>query len=188
MTYTERFDRALLLASEVHRHQKRKGTSIPYVTHVMAVAALVGIHGGDEDQVIAGLLHDAIEDGIQDFPDIRERIQTAFGQRVLNIVEACTDADTHPKPPWKERKLAYLDHLKNAPDIGNLLVSLSDKVHNAQSIVNDLQSVGPEVWQRFSAPQHDSIWYYRSLAQIFEQRIPSTLTNEFSRLVSILEK
>ncbi len=186
MTYTERFDRALLLASEVHRHQKRKGTEIPYITHVLAVAALVGNHGGDEDQVIGGLLHDAIEDGIKDFPDIRERIRGSFGERVLAIVEACTDADTDPKPPWKERKLAYLAHLRTDPDTGHLLVSLSDKVHNAGAIVMDLSVVGDELWQRFNVPKEETLWYYGNLVEIFEERVPSVLTKELARLVRLM--
>lgn len=184
MSYTERFDRGLLLASEVHRKHLRKGTSIPYVTHVLAVASLVGVHGGDEDQVIAALLHDAIEDGIKDFPDIRERIDSEFGERVLRIVNACTDADTDPKPPWRERKEAYLDHLKNDPDSGHLLVSLSDKVHNAQSIVMDLRVVGDKLWERFNSPREQTLWYYQSLNEVFQDRTPSPLADELSRLVA----
>jgi len=187
MSYTDRFDRAFLLAHEVHRGQKRKQTPIPYITHLMAVASLVGTHGGDEDQVIAALLHDAVEDGITDFPDIRERIHNGFGQRVLDIVNACTDADTHPKPPWQERKQAYIDHLREAPDGGQLLVSLSDKVHNAQSIVMDLELVGEVVWTRFKASREESLWYYQNLAEIFQARIPSPLSNELSRLVVCME-
>ncbi len=187
MSYTDRFDRAFLLAHRVHRDQKRKQTPIPYITHLMSVASLVGTHGGDEDQVIAGLLHDAIEDGIGDFPDIQDQIRDEFGERVLRIVQACTDAYTDPKPAWRGRKEAYLAHLKHDEDSGHLLVSLSDKVHNAHSIVMDLEVVGDVLWTRFNVGREESIWYYQNLAEIFQERMPSPLTNEFVRLVAAME-
>src|SRR5690606_29786959 len=118
------------LAMELHHWQTRKGTDIPYVTHLWAVAALVGEYGGDEEQVIAALLHDAIEDqgDKMTFEQIRER----FGKTVVDIVRGCTDAETIPKPPWKIRKQHYLAHLTTgSPHVK--LVSAADKLHNARA-------------------------------------------------------
>ncbi len=184
MPYTTRFDDALVFASDLHRHQTRKGTDIPYVTHLLAVAALVGTHGGTEDQVIGGLLHDAIEDCIAHVPDVRARIDERFGPDVLAIVEACTDADTDPKPPWRARKEAYLAHLRQANrDAPFLLVSLADKVHNARSIVADLRTVGDALWDRFNAGRDGSLWYYASLAETFGTRHPGPRADELADLV-----
>jgi (p)ppGpp synthase/HD superfamily hydrolase len=128
---TTRFDDAFRYAHALHQHQLRKGTTIPYITHLMAVAALVVEHGGDEDQAIAGLLHDAAEDqgGAATLAQIRAR----FGDAVADIVADCTDAWTEPKPPWRARKEAYLRELPSKPP-ASLLVSLADKTHNAEAI------------------------------------------------------
>lgn len=153
---TDRFDRALLYATHVHGGQVRKGTSTPYIAHLMAVAATVLEYGGDEDLAIAALLHDSVEDqgGKARLEDVRNR----FGERVARIVEACSDslADTaggERKAHWQERKEAYLAHLRAAgEDI--LRVSLADKVHNARAILRDLRKpdIGEEIWARFSQP------------------------------------
>ncbi|MGA8689517.1 MAG: HD domain-containing protein [Methyloceanibacter sp.] len=154
---TDRFDRALIYATHVHGGQIRKGTSTPYIAHLLAVAATVLEYGGDEDIAIAALLHDSVEDqgGKARLEDVRNR----FGQRVARIVEACSDslADTgrgERKAHWQERKEAYLAHLREA-DEDILRVSLADKVHNARAILRDLRKsdVGDKVWARFSQPQ-----------------------------------
>jgi (p)ppGpp synthase/HD superfamily hydrolase len=154
---TERFDRALLYATHVHGGQTRKGTSTPYVAHLLAVAATVLEYGGTEDQAIAALLHDAVEDqgGQARLSDIRNR----FGDRVADIVCACSDsvldsAAGERKQDWCTRKTRYIDHLK-AMDQDTLLVSLSDKVHNSRSILRDLRKpeIGPAVFARFSNPR-----------------------------------
>lgn len=182
--YSERFDEALRCASRWHRAQTRKGKKTPYINHLMAVAALVGSNGGSEDQVIGALLHDAIEDCVGEIPDIASQIGERFGADVLHIVEGCTDAYEDPKPPWQPRKEAYLAHLRELPDDSPiLLVSLADKVHNAASIVRDLQQLGAALWGRFSASKEQSIWYYRSLAEIFEAKMPGYLSGELGRLV-----
>ena len=182
--YSERFDEALRCASRWHRAQTRKGKKTPYINHLMAVAALVGSNGGSEDQVIGALLHDAIEDCVGEIPDIAAQILERFGPEVLHIVEGCTDAYEDPKPPWQPRKEAYLAHLRELPDDSPiLLVSLADKVHNAASIVRDLQQLGDALWERFSASKEQSIWYYRSLAEIFEAKMPGYLSGELRRLV-----
>ncbi|MFU8803731.1 MAG: HD domain-containing protein [Bradymonadaceae bacterium] len=189
MSYTTRFDDALIYTSAIHRHQKRKATGIPYITHLLAVASLVGVHGGTEDQVIGGLLHDAIEDCIDKVPEIRTQIGSKFGQTVLDIVEACTDADTIPKPPWRERKLVYIKHVQDAdPRAPFLLVSLADKVHNAQSIVQDLRVMKEELWTRFKGKREGSIWYYESLSDAFATQAPGPLADELARLVEEMNR
>lgn len=166
MGSTERFDSALQWASRKHCDQERKGTSIPYVSHLLAVSSLVMEHGGDEDQAIAALLHDAIEDqGVTD-AEIAER----YGQRVAEIVRACTDADTVPKPPWRERKRAYIDHLADAPGDA-LLVSLADKTHNARCIAADVARDGDDYFARFSGGVLGTRWYYRRLFDAFQARV-----------------
>lgn len=181
--YSERLDEALVFAHRLHQHQRRKGADIPYITHLLGVAALVGDHGGDEDQVIGALLHDAIEDQIKVHPNLRERIAALFGPRVLEIVEACTDADTDPKPPWRARKEAYLAHLEAAPDAAPfLIVSAADKLYNARSIVRDHALIGDEIWARFrNGGEAGTRWYYRELARIFSTKsLGSTLADQLS--------
>lgn len=156
-----RFDAACQYASRLHRDQVRKGTTIPYLSHLLAVAAIVLEHGGTEDQAIAALLHDAVEDQPRDGQTETE-IAARFGTDVRRIVLALSDATGHPKPPWRDRKLAYLERLKDEPaDV--LLVSLADKLHNARCILADYYEVGDAIWERFSAGRTDLLWYYREL-------------------------
>jgi (p)ppGpp synthase/HD superfamily hydrolase len=166
---TERISEALALAVQAHEKQVRKGTSIPYVAHPMGVASIALEFGADEDQAIAALLHDVLEDGGPKYgPVIKER----FGERVLAIVDGCTDGlpdATGKKADWGERKRAYLEHLLQASD-DVLIVSGSDKLHNARAIVSDLLEIGPDVFSRFTAGRDGTLWYYRTLAEIFERR------------------
>jgi len=179
---SERFDRAFLLASQLHREQMRKGCGVPYVSHLMSVAALVIEHGGDEDQTIAALLHDAVED--QGGSRTLERIREEFGERVAGIVQECSDSDGDTKPPWEERKLAYVDHIATTSDDA-LLVTLADKLHNVRTILADHALLGDELWQRFTGKRDGTLWYYRSLEKAFEARGGSTaarqLATEYSR-------
>jgi (p)ppGpp synthase/HD superfamily hydrolase len=188
---TDRFDRALLYASHVHGGQVRKGTTTPYVAHLLAVAATVLEYGGDEDLAIAALLHDSVEDqgGKARLNDVRNR----FGERVARIVEGCSDslADTgkgEPKADSKTRKEAYLAHLREA-DEDTLRVSLADKVHNARAILRDLRKsdVGETIWSRFSQPKEQTLWYYRSLAKAFCEQLPGQLSDELREIVEVLE-
>lgn len=183
---TDRFVAAFRYAAELHRTQPRKGTDIPYISHLMAVAATVLEQGGDEDQAVAALLHDAIEDH-PDGGHTRDTIRARFGDRVLTLVEACTDADTHPKPPWRERKERYLAHLVDAPREARLIV-LADKLHNARAILTDHRAVGERVWERFNAPKAATLWYYRALSDAFARLEPGPLTAEFERVVAELEE
>lgn len=166
---TTRFDEALLYARCVHGGQLRKGSSIPYFAHLMGTAAIAIELGATEDQAIAALLHDAVEDqgGKPRLDDIRLR----FGDNVARMVDACSDTDVMPKPPWRSRKEAYLQHLQTA-QVDALLVSLSDKIHNAEAILSDLRGIGDKVWSRFSAGKEEQLWYYGELAKAFEQRLP----------------
>jgi (p)ppGpp synthase/HD superfamily hydrolase len=188
---TDRFDRALLYATHVHGGQVRKETTIPYVAHLLAVSATVLEYGGDEDQAIAALLHDAVEDqgGEPRLHDIRNR----FGERVAGIVRSCSDstADTasgQSKEDWEVRKKRYLRHLRKV-DRDTLLVSLSDKVHNARSILRDLRKkeIGELVWQRFSQPRDRTVWYYGELASTFKEVLPGQLADELGDIVTALK-
>ena len=166
---TERIGRALALAVEAHDGQKRKGTDIPYLAHPMGVASIALDHGADEDQAIAALLHDAVEDGGQHFAAI---IREQFGDRVANIVEGCTDGvpdASGVKEGWLPRKQRYIAHLRQSPD-EVLLVSGSDKLHNARAIVEDLLNIGRSVFDRFTATPEQTIWYYETLSEIFTER------------------
>lgn len=165
---TPRFTEALALAARAHEGQARKGTAIPYIVHPVGVAALVAGHGGDEDQQIAALLHDVLEDGGPDFEPAIAR----FGPRVLGIVQGCTDGVPDAggvKPAWQARKSAYLAHLADA-DADTLLVSGCDKLYNARAIVDDLQAIGPAVFDRFTAGKAGTLWYYGRLSDIFARR------------------
>ena len=171
---TERFDHAVKFAHKVHRSQPRKGTTVPYVSHLLSVAGLVLESGGDEDLAIAGLLHDAVEDA-EDISgeEMSVLIRSEFGDRVADIVDGCSDAKSSPggsKPPWKSRKKAYIKHLSSA-SIDVLRVSIADKVHNARSIATDQDRLGAELWTRFTSTSEESRWYYTSLRDIYKERI-----------------
>ena len=181
----ERFDRALVLASTLHRTQTRKESGTPYVGHLLAVAALAIEHGADEDQAIAALLHDAVED--QGGLPTRDRIRAEFGPRVAELVMALTDAVVVPKPPWRQRKEQYLAHLAHAPD-EVLLISACDKLHNARSIVEDHAVVGPRLWGRFSGGRDGTIWYYQSLVAVFRARGPARLAGLLGELAERMSR
>jgi len=171
---TGRFTEAVGYAAVAHAGQVRKGTDIPYLSHLLSVAALVLEHGGDERQATAGVLHDVVEDcgGVRRLEDVR----AVFGEDVAELVAALSDAvplDGAPKAPWRARKEAYLEHLSALVTAEHpaALVSLCDKLHNARAIVADASDdngPGEKVWDRFSAPAADTAWYYRALAERFE--------------------
>lgn len=179
-----RFDRAFALARTLHAYQLRKGTEVPYVAHLMGVASLVLEDGGDEDEAIAALLHDAVED--QGGRDTLARINDLFGDTVAAIVQACSDTDVVPKPPWRARKESYIEHLGD-PQLpqGTVRVSLADKLHNARAILFD-QRAGHDVFARFSAGKPDQAWYYRTLVQTFARLTDSPMVAELRRVVDEL--
>ena len=180
----DRFERALVYAHRTHAGHKRKGAGTPYVGHLLEVCGLVVAAGGDEDEQIAALLHDAAEDqgGRERLDDIRAR----FGGRVAAIVEACSDTLETPKPPWRDRKEAHIAHLREA-DPSVLLVSLADKVSNVRAILADYRQQGERLWARFN-PDADQRWYYRELADLFLERCPSPLATELDLAVADLER
>ena len=180
---TARFVEALEFALRAHGGQRRKGGDIPYVAHLLGVSSLVLEAGGDEDMAIAGLLHDTIED-----TDVTvEELQAAFGQRVGSILEACSDSHEQPKPPWRQRKERYLAHLRSAETPTEVLVvSRADKLHNARAILFDYRVVGDALWSRFNEGPEQQLWYYRSLVEIFRERLPGPTTEELSRAVDQL--
>lgn len=189
--FHERFEAALTFATRLHACQVRKETDIPYISHLIAVASIVLEHGGDRDEAVAALLHDAIEDqgehhegGVE---KLRDAIRRQFGDRVLEIVEGCTDADTQPKPPWRERKEAYIAHIASAPPSVRL-VSCADKLHNARAILNDLRVVGDSLWNRFTGGKSGSLWYYRALVDAFRSAGSTPLVDELDRVVSDIER
>ncbi len=186
---TERFVDALAYAAELHLDQSRKGSEVPYLGHLLGVCSLVLEEGGNEDQAIAALLHDAGEDrgGEAQLAEIGER----YGENVTAIVRACSDTLLEDKPDWKTRKTEYLDHLERLDDdtrASVLLVSLADKLFNARAILRDHDSVGESVWDRFTAGRDEQLWYYRSLSDKFTRLAPDIrMTGELEEAVKRLE-
>ncbi len=160
MELSNHFLDAFTYASTLHAEQQRKGKDVPYISHLMGVAAIVLEQGGTEDQAIGALLHDAVED--QDVTV--EEIQKQFGDEVAQIVEGCTDAETNPKPEWRERKEKYIAHLSGAgPSVW--LVAAADKLYNARNVLEDYRIVGESLWDRFKGGKDGTLWYYRTLAK-----------------------
>jgi len=183
---TQRFLAAVTLAAEVHGRERRTGTEIPYLAHLLVVTGLVLEDGGDEDQAIAAMLHDAVEDG--GGRPMLDRIAREFGPRVAAIVEGCSDTvDGDPSEPWVERKRRYLGHLPQVADDAVLRVALADKVHNARSIVRDYRQEGHRLWERFTQKTaREQLWYYGGLLEFFQERRPGPLTEDLWRAVGEL--
>jgi (p)ppGpp synthase/HD superfamily hydrolase len=182
---TARFQNALVYAARVHARQFRKGTTRPYIGHLLGVTSIVLTHGGDEDEAIAALLHDAVEDqgGKPRLGEIRRK----FGARVARIVEGCTDSDVEPKPPWLERKKEYLRHLRHA-DASVRLVSAADKIYNARETLNDLRKHRDALWRRFKGGKQGTLWYYREVGKVLRRKGPQELAAEFDRIVRELTR
>ena len=168
---TNRFTDAIDFALIAHCAQVRKGTRIPYLSHLLAVASLVIEHDGDENAAIAAVLHDAPED--QGGRAMVEQIRARFGDEVAAIVEACTDTFEEPKPDWLPRKTKYVEHLVADASLGACLVSAADKLHNARAILHDLRATDDHgaFWKRFSAPPWQSGWYYGRLERALGGRL-----------------
>ena len=183
---TPKFVEAVEYAYEKHETQARKASEVPYLGHLLSVAGLVIENGGTEKQVIAALLHDAAED--QGGEDTLAEIGQKFGADVASIVAECSDTLEPPKPPWRERKEAYIRHLPEASDDA-ILVSLADKLDNARSTLRDLRAQGNTVWRRFSVQDPQlHLWYYRSLLGVFSQRTDSWMVGELRDVVDELEQ
>jgi len=184
MTLGSRFQEALVYAAHLHADQARKGTGTPYISHLLSVAALVLEDGGSEDEAIAALLHDAIED--QGGDAARREIRDRFGSRIVQIVDGCTDAETLPKPPWRERKERFLVSLRDAsPEV--LRVVAADKLHNARSLARDYRQQGETLWSRFRGGKEGTLWYHRTAAEILVERGVGWLAEELLRVVEELE-
>ena len=181
---SDSFAAALLYACQLHRSQGRKGTQVPYISHLMGVCALVLEDGGSETEAIAALLHDAIEDQSRDGrteSEIRER----FGEAVLQIVLDCTDATVEPKPDWRPRKDHHLKALRTAsPPVAR--VAAADKLYNARSILSDTAKAGEKVWERFKVPKEESLWYYGELVKTLGKVHSGFLVEELGRTVERL--
>jgi (p)ppGpp synthase/HD superfamily hydrolase len=184
-----KFTEALLYATEIHSRQRRKGGTVPYLAHLLGVAAIVLEDGGDEEEGIAALLHDAVEDHPRQGKTQHEILER-FGTRVHRIVMGCTDSDplTDTKGPWEERKLRYLSHLRAETHADVLRVTAADKLYNARSIINDMRVVGDEIWARFSVPREKTIWYYREVTDALRQAPgrPVRLVRELSAIVEAM--
>jgi (p)ppGpp synthase/HD superfamily hydrolase len=182
---SDQFQEAFNYAFKLHRNQIRKGSYIPYLSHLMAVAALVLESGGDEEEAIAALLHDAVED--QGGFDTLLQIRELFGERVASIVEECTDSFSIPKPPWRDRKLDYLQRLEHASPSA-LRVSLADKLHNIRSLSSAYFRDGEEIWKRFRGGKEGTMWYYHQLSTTFHKHGETQMLTEFDRVLGRLDR
>lgn len=179
--YTDRVEDALAYMFRLHNAQQRKGSGVPYITHLLAVAALVGENGGNEDQFITALLHDAVEDqgGLETLDEIRRR----YGDHVAELVYACSDSETQPKPPWRARKEAYLADIPKK-SLEARLVCAADKLHNARSITRDLRFGGAKVWERFTGGREGTLWYYREIVCAFRLGWTHPILDELEHAVA----
>lgn len=183
---TPRFEAAFQYAAMAHGGQLRKGTTVPYLSHLMAVAGLVLEFGGDEDAAIAALLHDVVEDcgGPARAVDVRVR----FGPHVAHLVDECTDTDETPKPPWRDRKERYIAHLDQASPEGRL-VSACDKLHNSRTIVRSLRHEGASTWAKFRGGCEGTLWYYATITAAFRRlNVPTPLVEELERCVADMHR
>jgi (p)ppGpp synthase/HD superfamily hydrolase len=191
---SERFDSALLFASRLHRHQTRKGGDVPYMSHLLGVASLVLEDRGSEDEAIAALLHDSIEDQGDRYPGGRDALRTEiaaqFGGKVLEIVEVCTDDDGFDKQDayaWKRRKQAYIDRFTTANESVRR-VACADKVNNIRSILADYREHGERLWERFrTKSRDDQFWYYGELLRVFRETNTGRLAVELASTLSLLQ-
>ncbi|MCC6155997.1 MAG: bifunctional (p)ppGpp synthetase/guanosine-3',5'-bis(diphosphate) 3'-pyrophosphohydrolase [Candidatus Hydrogenedentes bacterium] len=183
MKYTRRISDAFAFAHEIHAEHTRKGSGVPYITHVMAVAAIVGEHGGDEDTFIAALLHDAVEDG--DGYATLDSIRGQFGTRVADLVEACSDAFVKPKPEWRERKEKFVATMRNADPEVKLIVA-ADKLHNICATIGDYERIGEELWARFNGGREGTLWYYVAIAEALADGWDHPLADDLTTAVETL--
>jgi len=184
-TLSARFDKALAFTSRLHSRQVRKTSDVPYIAHLLAVTALVIEDGGDEDEAIAALLHDAIED--QGGVATREEIRQRFGDRVVAIVDGCSDAETMPKPPWRERKERFIESLQDA-STEVIRVTAADKLHNARALCMEYDNNGEAIWDRFKGGKDGTLWYYAESTRVLAGRCESQLVRELVRVVGVLQQ
>lgn len=183
---TGQFSKALVYAELKHHNQVRKGQH-PHFGHLLSVAGLVINDNGSEEQAIAALLHDCVEDA--GGPPTLDEIRKNFGEGVATIVKECSDTDVEPKPPWRERKTAYIEHLARV-GADTLLVSVADKLDNARSMLRDYHEHGPKLWERFTVKDpRDHLWYYGGLLDAYRKRsLDSWMVDELGRVVDELKR
>jgi GTP pyrophosphokinase len=180
---SDRFSDALVYAARLHRAQQRKISGTPYLGHLLRVAGIALEHGADEDEAIAALLHDAIED--QGGEPTREAIQERFGPGVAEIVEGCTDTDQTPKPPWRRRKEAYLARLAHA-SASVRLVSAADKLDNVRSVLESYRLSGEALWDSFRGGRDGLLWYFRTVVEVLKRAGDNPLVDELALAVADL--
>jgi (p)ppGpp synthase/HD superfamily hydrolase len=181
--FSRRFIQALGYAARLHARQVRKRTKRPYIGHLLSVTSIVIEYGGDEDMAIAALLHDAVEDqgGVARLREIRKK----FGKRVAHIVDGCTDSYVEPKPPWMERKRAYVERVgSESAEVRQ--VSAADKLSNVRETLHDVRTQGDAVFDRFAGKKEGTLWYYRALVNEFRKAENNPLVEELDRVVSEL--
>jgi len=178
-----RFERALVYAHRVQCGQVRDGTDSPHISHLLGVSALVIENGGSEDQAIAALLHDAVED--EDGELRLDEIEEAFGPEVAQIVRECADAWVDPMPPWRERKAKFLDSIGRRHEESLLLIA-ADKLHECRTIIAEHRTAGPDIWVRFDGGRVETTWYYQELAERVARRLENRLANELRNAVDTL--
>ncbi|MGA7654765.1 MAG: HD domain-containing protein, partial [Terracidiphilus sp.] len=184
---SRRFTEAIEYARQ-HHTEFRKGTDIPYMAHLLGVAALVmGEAGGrvlvTEDMVLAALLHDVVEDhgGMTRLHEVEQR----FGANVARTVEGLSDSfaeNQHPKDEWKKRKSEYIERLRHEPD-DVLLISAADKLYNAKAILDDFKDIGEAIWKRFNRGADQQLWYFDELVAVYLLRPRNRIVNELERVV-----
>lgn len=178
-----RFDQALQCATDQHRQQVMKGSDIPYMAHILGVAGITALYGGTEDEIIAALLHDTVEDTDLTLDDIDRQ----FGANVAEIVAGCTDTDRHPKPPWRKRKEEHISAVCSASDSVRLVYA-ADKLQNARAMLKDYRVVGERLWGRFNGGKAGTFWYYRAMIDVFrETDTQGDLVSELTRTINELE-
>lgn len=182
---TRRFVEAVACAVELHAAQRRKAGGGPYAAHLLRVAGIALDHGADEDEAIAALLHDAVED--QGGPATREEIRRRFGARVAEIVEGCSDTDESPKPPWRERKQRHLARLATAP-ASVRLVAAADKLDNARSLLSAYLASGEQLWTHFGGGREGTLWYCRAALEALKRPGITPLVAELERAVRQVEE
>ncbi|OLP17018.1 hypothetical protein BST81_18765 [Leptolyngbya sp. 'hensonii'] len=180
---SDRFADAFTYALHLHRYQSRKVNAVPYISHLMAVAALVLEDGGSEDEAIAALLHDAVED--QGGEPIYTEILRRYGSQVAEIVHDCTIPPCSASQPWKSHKLDYLNQIRHASPEAQRVI-LADKLHNVRSLITNLRQTGESAWSAFAASKKDNLWLHQALADLFEQHVHSSLVAEFRQQIHIL--
>jgi len=185
VAYSQRLIDAFTYAADLHADQTRKGTGVPYITHLMAVGALVGEHGGSEDQVIAALLHDAVED--QGGKRTLDAIRTRFGEPVAEYIAACSDTDVHPKPPWRERKEAFVVRTRTACPEAKLIIA-ADKLHNMRSLTVIIRREGHAVWERFRGGREGTAWYHRAMLEALGTAWRHPILDELDDALAVLHR